>query len=289
MIVSLPDGESIDLEIERVSDLLPHEHTIPALLDSMIRDLERSGYQRDPIIIDKKTKIVLDGMHRRAALEAAGAKFALCACFDYEDQRISVHRWLRYFIAPDGQMLSEILALLALEKVKDYHVAVEKVDNGESPIALLSREQSFCSREKYDLVTLYKRLGEFDQLAETKKIEVEFRPDVEKKSLFLSESVYVLYPLPFDKKDILEAASNRSVFPYKTTRHTVPIRPMGVYFPLTLLKGNDYEPCKQELSRIIENSKIRLVEANSWYEGRRYPEPIVMFERETDFPRENEK
>ena len=282
MLVSLPKEYKIDLRIVLLNDLIPHEQVIPSLLDSVQRDIQRTGCQRDPIIIDESTNLVLDGMHRRAALESLFAKFALCACFDYLDDRIILQRWLRYFIAPDRQMIDELIGLFELEKADNYQGAAKIVDSHNSPIALLSSRQSYACKENYDLQTVYRRLGDFDRIAAERNIKVEFHAESEHGGLFLSESVFVLYPMPITKQDIMRVASSRKLLPYKTTRHLVPVRPMGVYYPLDLLKQSKIEICNSKLRELISKSEVGLVEANSWYEGRRYSEPLAIFKRESN-------
>ena len=117
MIVEIPGKVNLDLDVLPLGDLVPHEDIIPSLRDSVVRDLERSGYQRDPIIVDKKTNVVLDGMHRRAALEQVGAKFAVCATFDYYDEKIILERWIRHFLSPDRKMIDEMIDLFELFEV----------------------------------------------------------------------------------------------------------------------------------------------------------------------------
>lgn len=279
MLVQVSKSQNIELRIFELDSLISHEQTIPSLLDSVKRDMERTGYQRDPIIVDTDTEIILDGMHRRAALESLGANFALCACFNYLDEKIILQRWLRYFIAPDRQMIDELIGLFDLEKVENYQNALSLVDSRKSPIALLSSKQSYVSRETYDLQTVYRRLGDFDRLASQRGIQVEFHPDNEETDLFLSESLFVLYPMAFRKEDIIRVATNHKLLPYKTTRHIVPIRPMGLYFPLDLLKQRRIEICDSKLKEIVSESKVDLVEPNSWYEGRKYSEALAIFKR----------
>ena len=279
MLVQVSKSQNIELRIFELDSLISHEQTIPSLLDSVKRDMERTGYQRDPIIVDTDTEIILDGMHRRAALESLGANFALCACFNYLDEKTILQRWLRYFIAPDRQMIDELIGLFDLEKVENYQNALSLVDSRKSPIALLSSKQSYASRETYDLQAVYHRLGDFDQLASQRGIQVEFHPDNEDTNLFLSESLFVLYPMAFRKEDIIRVATNHKLLPYKTTRHIVPIRPMGLYFPLDLLKQQKIEICDSKLKEIVSESKVDLVEPNSWYEGRKYAEALAIFKR----------
>lgn len=270
---------AIDLRIVPVDNLIPHEQTIPLLLESVTRDLERTRLQRDPILVDSRTMLVLDGMHRRAALEAVNCRFAMCAAYNYLADSIKLQRWLRYFIAPDRQFIEATISLFNFERVENIEVASQLVDSKEKSIALLSNRESYVSKRHFDLTSVYRRVAEFDIFASESKISVEYQPDSDNGDLFLSESVFVLYPLPFSKQDVIQAGEFRRLLPHKTTRHIVPIRPMGIYFPLELLKNGSKEQCDQKLREIVETSRIEIIEANSSYEGRKYSEPLAIFNR----------
>jgi L-serine kinase (ADP) len=278
--VSLPKDHQIDLRILFLDKLIPHEQVIPSLLDSVQRDMRETGYQRDPIIIDKNTNMVLDGMHRHAALRSLSAKFALCACFNYLDETIILQRWLRHFSEPDREMIDELIDVFDFESTSNYETAMKTVDSRESPIALLSRRQSYLSKEKYDLENVCSRLEDFDEIALQRKIKVEFHPENDDGILFLSESDFVLYPMPLEKEEIMFLASSHKLLPFKTTRHVLPVRPMGVNYPLDLLKQDNIEICDSRLQEIISRSEVDLVRANSLYEGRKYSEALAIFKRD---------
>lgn len=280
MIVVPVDGHKIELSIVPLGKVRPHEATVPKILSSIIADLGRTGLQRDPILADRNSHTALDGMHRRAALEALGARFALCAQFDYLHDSIKLERWLRYFIAPNEQFLSELVSRLGLIEHDSFHEAIRAVDSGRSGIALVSAGRSYVTNLNWDVGRVYEAVGEIDELCRENQIELEFAPDSSKFELFTSESVYLLYPMKLTKNDVLRIAEQGKVFPCKTTRHVVPIRPMGVYFPLDLLRGSSESECSKELENIVKLSKIELEKREVWYEGRRYSEPLAIFRRE---------
>jgi L-serine kinase (ADP) len=274
------DGLTIELSIVPLEKVKPHEATIPRALDSIIADVERTNHQRDPILIDSQTHTVLDGMHRRAALASVHSRFALCAQYDYLSNSVILERWLRYFIAPSEEFLSEVVSLLHLKQRRNFEEAVRAVDQGESRIALLSAAESYTSDWEMSLFQVYDAVTSIDKLCEKYHIELDYTPESSKFELFTSESVYLLYPEKMTKKHILDMAGKGHLFPCKTTRHIVPVRPMGVYFPLDLLKGTSVAACLKELKNIVNSSRIELEKREVWYEGRRYSEPLAIFRRE---------
>ena len=282
MKVELRRGQSIDLDVVRLPDIVPHEDTIPSFLSSVTQDMLRTGFQRDPILVDRNSMVALDGMHRRAALSRLQAKYALCAFYDYSDSEIKLERWLRYFIAPERKLIERLKSLFDLKEVSSFRRAMRAVDSGESSIALLSRRESYVSETADDLMTSYHKLSLFDDFAKRETMEVQFHPESERSHLFTSESVFVIYPMRLEKESVLRVAEAGGVLPFKTTRHIMPVRPMGVFFPLNLLMQSSRGKCIRELRRILASSKPALIARGSWYEGRRYSEPIVIFERDRE-------
>jgi len=273
-------GLKLELSVIPLEDVHPHEATIPRILRSITADLSRTNSQRDPILVDKETHTVLDGMHRRASLEAVGANFALCAEYDYLDDSIKLERWLRYFIAPSEEFLSKLLSSLKSKEYRDFEEAARAVDQGRGKIALLSAGNSYVSEKDLGVIDIYQIVEQIDRLCEKYRIDLDYTPESSKFELFTSESVYLLYPEKLTKNDVLDVARRGQVLPCKTTRHIVPVRPMGVYFPLKLLKGPYESKCSEELENIVNSTKIEVEKREVWYEGRTYSEPLAIFRRQ---------
>ena len=280
MLIRVFKDKTVELSILPISRIRPHEETIPALLDSLKRDLGRTHFQRDPILVDKKTHVALDGMHRRAALEALGANFAVCAEYDYLAESVKLERWLRYFIAPDRHLLSKILSMFQLRACESFREAARIVDSGTSGMGLLSADDSFVSEQKWDTIEIYQKIKKIDELCRASRIEIEFAPESAKFELFTSESVYVVYPTILSKEDVVQVTESNELFPCKTTRHIVPVRPMGIYFPLNDLRTASIEACEKKLGEIVNLSKIEVEQREVWYEGRTYSEPLAIFRKE---------
>ena len=100
-----------------------------------------------------------------------------------------------------------------------------------------------------------------------------------KGNFILLDPVYVIYPAPLEKKEILDFARRGEVLPFKTTRHIVPVRPMGVYFPLENLHQSTLSDCNRTLAKIVGLVTIKMERRHVWYEGRRYSEPLAVFQR----------
>ena len=155
-----------------------------------------------------------------------------------------------------------------MDACRSIHDAIENVDTRDRGTALLTGQACYYGGDKLSHLELYKALRKIDLLCERKHIDLEFIPESEKLDLYTSSAVATLYPARLSKVEFLQFAKIKHLLPYKTTRHVVPLRPMGLYFPLRLLKNGSLSDCKKELERIVKFSKVRIERKNLWYEGR---------------------
>ena len=56
----------------QIDQLRPHEKGSPVYLELLRREILRDGVLRYPIVVDEKTGVILDGMHRWLALKSIG-------------------------------------------------------------------------------------------------------------------------------------------------------------------------------------------------------------------------
>jgi hypothetical protein len=279
LLVSLDHKSKVQLAIVPLDDIQPHERTIPSLLRSIRDDMRRTGEQRDPILVDRRTLFAMDGMHRIESLRLLGAKYALCAEYDYREEGVKLERWLRTIIAPSEKLVSKILSRFAMIPCESITEAMRQVDNGEAGVALLSRIRSFVGGESFSVVDVYRKIGEIDSLCEKSKVDLHFATESEKSRMFSSDSVSMIFPARLSKSDVLSLARRNELLPYKTTRYVVPVRPMGIYYPLSFLRKRSFSDCARKLEDIVNLSKVVLQKRDTWYEGRRYSERIAIFRK----------
>lgn len=279
-MISVRVGTSeVRLSVVPIGEIRPHERTIPSLLESIMRNMRRTGYQRDPILMDEKTGLALDGMHRLKSLELLGAKYVVCALFNASNRSIKVERWLRTFVAPGGDLADLLVKKFEMLPCSDFRSAIRSVESGKSKIAFVSRHSCYIGGLGWTNSEVYRKLGEADKLCEKRHVELHFLSELEKFGLFASESVQLLYPAKLTKGEIATFSARGELLPYKTTRFTVPVRPMGLYFPLSSLRKESITECNEVLQNIVKFSKAILEPKNIWYEGRKYSEQLAIFRR----------
>ncbi|KKP66277.1 MAG: ParB domain protein nuclease [Candidatus Roizmanbacteria bacterium GW2011_GWA2_35_19] len=75
----------------KISKIREHEAIDPNHLEKVKKMIFRSGFFKEPIVIDKKTLIVLDGHHRLNSCRKLGLKKIPCLLVNYlKDKKIRV-------------------------------------------------------------------------------------------------------------------------------------------------------------------------------------------------------
>ena len=73
-----------------INKLISHEMVCLKRLKEVKADLLLKGYIKNPVVVDRKNNIILDGHHRVAALRQLGASKIPAYLVDYQDERIRV-------------------------------------------------------------------------------------------------------------------------------------------------------------------------------------------------------
>ncbi|MBI31510.1 MAG: hypothetical protein CMB72_02785 [Euryarchaeota archaeon] len=85
---------SMDVVLIKVKDLRPHEEIKPKNLEKMINWVEKRGGFFEPVLVDIKTRTILDGHHRYNSALHLGLKLIPGIEVDYlEDDSIQVKAW----------------------------------------------------------------------------------------------------------------------------------------------------------------------------------------------------
>jgi len=84
----MQDKEHIEkLEIREIN---PHEKVIEENLKKVLTSLKVEKRLKEPIIVDKETKVILDGHHRVKAFKILGLREIPCRLVDYSSDEITV-------------------------------------------------------------------------------------------------------------------------------------------------------------------------------------------------------
>jgi len=273
----------LNIVIRDIESLHVHEKVIPQFLEQLVRSIKADGCIKHPVIVDKNSLVVLDGVHRIAALEKLGVKRIPVCLVDYNSPNIKVCSWYRTII--DASKPEGILA--QVRKTNGIVKEIEELDEsiiGIPPAvaAIKFRNQTFLVnssfqnlREAYDII---KRIEE-NMKAGGLRVKHETERDA-LQSLKENRVDAVLCTPKLTKQEIVKAAVSGQVFTSKATRHIIPARPLNINVPLSLLRDdkNSLAKVNEELNRMLQKRRLRRVPSGSLLEGRRYEEELYIFE-----------
>jgi hypothetical protein len=277
--------EKLELKIRllNLQELFIHEEIIPEFLEKLVQIISMDGYIKHPVIVDSDSLVVLDGMHRIAALKKLGCIRIPACMVDYQSPSITVECWYR--VLKENVSTDHVLQLVnqigfTLERVHTIDVNAL----GVPPIfaALQTINESFLLLSNFqNVMEAYQDVKRLEEAL--KRSSLKICHETERDAfLKLKEGMVkaVLLTPKLSKKAIVETALSGQVFAYKATRHIIPARPLRVNVPLTLLQDETktLEEANQELIHSLQEKKLKYMPAGSIIEGRRYEEDVYLFE-----------
>ena len=78
-----------------VSKLRGHEEVDPRHLEALRAEIQADGMLKRPIVVDRRTNVILDGEHRFNALKRLGCTRIPLVFVDYDSPSIQVKAWRR--------------------------------------------------------------------------------------------------------------------------------------------------------------------------------------------------
>lgn len=84
------------IQLIAIDKVKSHERTFGRRVDRLVKEIKTEGNIKRPIIVDKRSFMVLDGHHRLAALRRLGAARVPAYLVDYQDPRVRVYLRRKY-------------------------------------------------------------------------------------------------------------------------------------------------------------------------------------------------
>lgn len=253
------------LQVVPVEKLRAHEEIIPYNLQKLREAMLNLGRLVDPLIVDNKDFIVIDGNHRRAVLEAIKCPNAACQLIDYHSQEIGLGTWF-----PVSKTIKpEEIAHLKHEKV-DFETGKEEIKkmcatflyvkklNGQQECYLFDSNE--CS-----VKGVIEQQRKFITSLEGR--DLQYVAD-DKHGEYLNAGYGVFYRRTYTKEEIVREALAGRQMPPKSTRHVIPDRIIRLNMHLGWLSESP-EVAKQMMD---DSLKKRLNEGSI----RRYTEPVIV-------------
>jgi hypothetical protein len=265
----------VRIDLRPISSLLPHEETIPAQLEKLTRQIKDEGIQKDPLIVDRESGTILDGMHRVAAFQRLGYQNVVCCLVDYSSRGIELKRWARVYRTGKSGLIRSALEELGFSRQVPLAEAFDSLEDRTAGAAAINASGSWITGKSSGLAGVFRTVRSFDTLAVTMGWQRGFAREDEIDVELQDPDKLVLVVERIGKQDVLEAARTSRLFPCKTSLHTIDPRPVALDFPLQDLDNGT----QKSLGAFLAARKTKMLPSGSTYEGRRYKERLILLDK----------
>jgi hypothetical protein len=272
---------SFEIVLKELSALHIHEEIIPEKEQELVERITHDGIWIHPIIVDRKSLVVLDGMHRVAAAKEIGYRYIPACLVDYDNPDIRIGCWYRMFKnLIEAEEVKRALDELGLTPVKKpYDEAQRLVEGREAVTAVFSA--SWCltaAGSASDIKERYDVIKQIEMCLQANGHHMGYSTDRDAPSRVASGEYSAGLMTPtVTKREVVETALAGMVFSQKTTRHIIPARPMFVNVPVGWLSGNlSVEEANTRLREHLASKKIELMPPGQILD-RRYDEALYFF------------
>jgi len=273
------DGSlTLEIEIVNVDDLHPHEEVILQEVKYLSERIYIDNALHHPILVDKNSSTVLDGMHRLAAIKSLGCNKILVCFVDYLNPLIAVHGWYRCY--------KEKISIDQIEKIDEKALlkpASRNLDEIQGGLESRSIDLSILTDNYYILQndnSIEEIFKIIRQIQKSVTLPVIFEKEKQAFERFQEgEFASILAFRSLRKGEIVKAAVNGYLFPCKTTRHVIPTRPIGIEIPLKKLCATklSLQKLNEDLIDDLQKRKTKILPAGSVIDGRKYEEELLLF------------
>ncbi len=259
-----------NVKVVPLGELYIHEEIIPSILDEILRSLHAEKIQKDPVIVDRESNVVLDGMHRVAALKELGADKILALLVDYSSPSVQVKSWCR--------SIKDLGREELVSRLKSMGLAFSRGDRRRR-IRLFFPEETYSFDVEASVEELSHLVKKIEDQLKSCGARIEYDVVEDAVSKLKKGEVEAVISLPeISKEDVVRVARSGQVFAHKSTRHIIPMRVLRVNFPIEyLMPEHTLEEANETLARILKSKKPRLLPPGSVLD-RRYEEEVILLE-----------
>ena len=292
-IIETP-GLTLKITAVEVDKLYIHEEIIPSVLKWLVDKIKSDGVFKDPIVVDEKTLVVLDGMHRVAAAKQLDFKYIPVCLVDYDSPLIGLYAWGRVFRVKssakhiyrtvDDAVNSAVNTITSLgyriTTIQSLEAGFEALDKREIAGLLVTPHGiKGVKHVSKDIKMIYDGLKRIEVALENKGFEVGYYTEKDSVSMVQKgEAVATLIPPVIRKNEVRAVALRGEVFVHKATRHVIPARPLNINVPLEWLSGKyDVNEVKRMIAEYLTTRRIKRLPPGTVLD-RRYEEELYVFE-----------
>lgn len=274
---------TLKITIEEVKNLHIHEEIIPEILDWLVNKIKKDGFFKDPVIVDEKTLVVLDGMHRVAAVEKLGFPYIPVCLVDYDNPNIKLGSWCRIVKKGPGNF-NDIKSFIETLGFKidaiDGNIMFNLLSSRDIISAIVHDDMFFgIYYPEKNIKKIYDLIKSIEEGLKKRGYEIGYV--TEDEALMLAKNMEVLASIvtpSVTKNEVREVALRGEVFTHKTTRHVVPARPLNINVPLEWLTGEkSIDEVRRNLVKHLSRKKIKRLPPGTVLD-RKYEEELFVFE-----------
>jgi len=275
------DGLDLKIAIVDIASVHMHEETIPEVVQELAADLLRDSILRHPIIVDEKTIVVLDGMHRAAALTQIGCLRIPVCLVDYENPSIKVGTWYRILNGDTRSLIEELTRWSIKTAESNIQEATKRLEAGTAAAFIATKQRCLTIENREgDIKGNFQLVACIERMAKSLGYEVNYETETDALTkLEKGMAQLILGPPPITKQDVRRFGLRGDLFPHKATRHIIPARPLGIDVPIEILRNQnlDLRQANRQLIETLKKRQLERLEPGSLIENRRYEEQVFLF------------
>jgi hypothetical protein len=278
----LHPGIRLEIKLEEVEKLHIHEEVIPDILHKLTQEIRTDGYFKHPVIVDSKTLVVLDGMHRVAAAENLGCRFIPVCLVEYENPNILVGCWCRVINHSSNleKLVNSVKELGFTVEECERNTAFKLVNELKTVTSILSRSKCFAVHgPQKNIKEIHDAIKQIEFKLRSRGYSIGYDTESDAKDKVSSGKALATLIVPnVSKKDVVSVALKGEVFVHKTTRHVIPVRPLFVNVPLEWLCGKlSLKKANEALIKHLSKKRVKRLPPGQVLD-RRYEEELYIFE-----------
>ncbi len=271
----------LELQLYEIEKLHIHEEIIAENIEKMVKAFKEDQYAEHPILVDRETLVILDGMHRTWAFKHLGYKLIPVCFMNYKNSNIMVKSWFRTIIKrqeTSKNVLTNIkdLGYTLQETSKDE--LQTRIDKNKCTICIITLKKCYAVLgKKRSIKEIYEDIKQLEKNLESVGYKIGYETQDDAISKIEAGKILVAITTPrITKQEIVDIALAGEVFVHKATRHIIPARPLFVNVPF---KWMNLEPKEANnlLVRYLSKRKLKLLPTGQTLD-RRYEEELYVFE-----------
>ncbi len=262
-----------------INDLRVHELTVPSQVRAVRDSVQAESILHDPCIVDEYTMLVLDGVHRVAALrELDCVRVPVCLVNYYEDS-IRLGTWYRV-ISGEGAYGAAAHYIRSMGRPITLRDSKGITSLREVRLSLVDSNLSFIIPETQNLRDAYELLSKLENELERRGFALSYHTESDALRKLERKEAHAAITAPLlTKDDVLNFVRTNALPGHKITRHIIPARPLGVDVPLSKLRDStlSLSDANEQLKDSLRKRALKLNPSGSVIMGRRYEEETYVF------------